>query len=115
MRDGTEVLYLARHEGHAPMRLTASIGSRFPAAPTAIGNALLTTLSDTEIAARVTGPPPLPRRTEHSVQTLDGLLKKIRLARTRGYAIDDNEVHPGIYGVAVVLPPWARRDPPLAE
>lgn len=114
MLDGTEVLYLARHEGHAPMRLMASIGSRFPAAPTAVGNALLTTLSDTEIAARFTGPQHFPRRTERSVQTLDGLLRKIRLARTRGYAVDDNEVHPGIYGVAVVLPPWASGDPPLA-
>jgi DNA-binding IclR family transcriptional regulator len=46
MLDGTDVLYLARHEGRAPMRLSASIGSRFPAAPTAVGNALLTTLSD---------------------------------------------------------------------
>ena len=114
MLDGTEVLYLARHEGHAPMRLMAGIGSRFPAAPTAVGNALLTTLSDTEIAARFTGPQHFPRRTERSVQTLDGLLRKIRLARTRGYAIDNNEVHPGIYGIAVILPPWASGDPPLA-
>jgi IclR family transcriptional regulator, blcABC operon repressor len=108
------VLYLARHEGRAPMRLSASIGSRFPAAPTAVGNALLTTLTDSEIAARFTGPQHFPRRTDHSVQTLDGLLRKIRLARTRGYAIDDNEVHPGVYGVAVVLPPWASGDQALA-
>jgi hypothetical protein len=33
---------------------------------------LLTTLSDTEIAARFTGPQHFPRRTDHSVQTLDG-------------------------------------------
>jgi IclR family transcriptional regulator, blcABC operon repressor len=114
MLDGTDVLSLARHEGRAPMRLSAGIGSRFPAAPTAVGNALLTTLPDTEIAARFTGPRHFPRRTDRSVQTLDGLLRKIRVARTRGYAIDDNEVHPGVYGVAVVLPLWASGDPPLA-
>ena len=82
----------------------------FPAAPTAVGNALLTTLTDSEIAARFTGPQHFPRRTDHSVQTLDGLLRKVRLAAERGYAIDDNEVHPGVYGVAVVLPPWASGD-----
>jgi DNA-binding IclR family transcriptional regulator len=114
MLDGTDVLYLARHEGRAPLRLSASIGSRFPAAPTAVGNALLTTLSDTEISARFTGPQHFPRRTEHSVQTLDALLRKIRLARERGYATDDNEVHLGVYGVAVVLPPWASGDQTLA-
>ena len=114
MLDGTDVLYLARHEGRAPMRLSASIGSRFPAAPTAVGNALLTTLTDSEIAGRFTGPQHFPRRTDQSVQTLDGLLRKVRLARKRGYAIDDNEVHPGVYGVAVVLPPWASGDQALA-
>ena len=67
MLDGTDVLYLARHEGRAPMRLSASIGSRFPAAPTAVGNALLTTCTDQEIAARFTGPEHFPRRTTQSV------------------------------------------------
>lgn len=114
MLHGTEAVYLARHEGRAPMRLTASIGSRFPAAPTAIGNALLTTLTDTEIAARFSGVQHFPQLTEHSVRTLTGLLAKIRAARERGYALDDNEVHPGILGVALVLPPWSSGDQPLA-
>lgn len=114
MLHGTEAVYLARHEGRAPMRLTASIGSRFPAAPTAIGNALLTTLTDAEITARFSGPQHFPQMTERSVRTLPGLLAKIRAARDRGYAVDDNEVHPGIYGVALVLPPWSSGDQPLA-
>jgi IclR family transcriptional regulator, blcABC operon repressor len=114
MLHGTEAVYLARHEGRAPMRLTASIGSRFPAAPTAVGNALLTTLADTEIAARFSGPQHFPQLTERSVRTLPALLTKIRAARERGYAVDDNEVHPGIFGVALVLPPWSSGDQPLA-
>ena len=114
MLHGTEAVYLARHEGRAPMRLTASIGSRFPAAPTAVGNALLTTLTDTEIAARFSGPQHFPQLTERSVRTLPALLAKIRASRERGYAIDDNEVHPGIFGVALVLPPWSSGDQPLA-
>jgi IclR family transcriptional regulator, blcABC operon repressor len=114
MLHGTEAVYLARHEGRAPMRLTASIGSRFPAAPTAVGNALLMTLTDAEITARFAGPQHFPRLTDRSVRTLRGLLAKIRTARQRGYAIDDNEVHPGIFGVAVVLPPWSSGDQALA-
>lgn len=114
MLHGTEAVYLARHEGRAPMRLTASIGSRFPAAPTAVGNALLTTLTDAEIGDRFSGPQHFPQLTERSVRTLPALLAKIRAARARGYAIDDNEVHPGIFGVALVLPPWSSGDQPLA-
>ena len=48
------------------------------------------------------------------MRTLPALLAKIRGARERGYAIDDNEVHPGIYGVSLVLPPWSSGDQPLA-
>lgn len=114
MLHGTEAVYLARHEGRAPMRLTASIGSRFPAAPTAVGNALLTTLTDAEIMQRFRGAQHFPQLTERSVRTVPALLSKIRAARDRGYAIDDNETHPGIYGCAVVLPPWTSGDQPLA-
>lgn len=114
MLHGTEAVYLARHEGRAPMRLTASIGSRFPAAPTAVGNALLTTLPDEEIIQRFSGPQHFPQLTDRSVRTLSGLLTKLRAARARGYALDDNEVHPGIFGIAVVLPPWSSGDQPLA-
>jgi DNA-binding IclR family transcriptional regulator len=114
MLNGTDAVYLARHEGRAPMRLTASIGSRFPAAPTAVGNALLTTLTDAEIIERFRGRQHFPQLTEHSVRTVPALLAKVRSARNRGYAVDDNEVHPGIYGIAVVLPPWTSGDQPLA-
>ncbi len=114
MLHGTEAVYLAGHEGRAPMRLTASIGSRLPAAPTAVGNALLTTLTDAEILERFRSPQHFPRLTENSVRTVPRLLAKIKAARERGYAIDDNEVHLGIYGVAVVLPPWTSGDEPLA-
>lgn len=114
MLNGTDAVYLARHEGRAPMRLTASIGSRFPAAPTATGNALLTTLSDEEIAARFSHEGNFPKLTDQSVRTLPALLAKVRAARERGYAVDDNEVHPGIFGVAMVLPPWSSGDQPLA-
>lgn len=69
MLHGTEAVFLARHEGRAPMRLTASIGSRFPAAPTAFGNALLTTLTDAEITARFGSVQHFPQLTERSVRT----------------------------------------------
>jgi DNA-binding IclR family transcriptional regulator len=114
MLEGTEAVYLARHEGRAPMRLTASIGSRYPAAPTAIGNALLTTLTDAEIIDRFHGSQHFPQLTERSVRSVPALLAKIKAAREHGYAIDDNEVHPGIFGLAVVLPPWMSGDRPLA-
>jgi DNA-binding IclR family transcriptional regulator len=112
--DGTEVLYLARHEGRAPLRLSASIGDRFPAASTSVGNALLMNLSPEEVARRFTSPSAFPQRTERSTSTLEQLQAKLALARERGYATDDGEVHPGVYGIAMVIPSRASGEPPLA-
>jgi DNA-binding IclR family transcriptional regulator len=112
--DGTEVLYLARHEGRAPLRLSASIGDRFPAATTAVGNALLALLPPEEVDKRFAGPDAFPQRTERSTANLEQLQNKLALVRERGYAIDDGEVHPGVYGIAMVIPARASGEPPLA-
>ncbi|MFT4220914.1 MAG: IclR family transcriptional regulator [Microbacterium sp.] len=114
MLDGSDVLYLARHEGTAPLRLTAGIGDRFPAAPTAVGNALLAALPDEEVVRLFSDPAAFPRRTAQSVRTLPDLLVKLEKARERGYAVDENGVHPGISGVAVRMPPRSSSSPALA-
>jgi IclR family transcriptional regulator, blcABC operon repressor len=112
--DGTDVLYLARHEGRAPLRLSASIGDRYPASVTAVGNALLALLDPDEVAARFAEPRTLPALTDRSTTTLAGLQKKLAATRRRGYAIDDGEVHPSVYGVAMVIPPRASGEAPLS-
>lgn len=114
MLDGSEVLYLARHEGRAPLRLSANIGDRFPAAPTAVGNALLAHLDPDEVARRFADTGAFPHRTEKSTATLAQLQAKLERVRARGYAIDDGEVHPGVYGIALWIPPRASGSQPLA-
>ncbi|MPV48545.1 helix-turn-helix domain-containing protein [Pseudactinotalea sp. HY160] len=114
MLDGSDVVYLARREGHAPLRLTATIGERFPSAPTAVGNVLLAALPDAEIDGLFQDPAAFPRRTGQSVRTLDDLKAKLAAVRERGYAVDENEVHPGISGIAVRVPPRSSAAPPLA-
>ena len=102
--DGVDVVYLARHEGRAPLRLTAGVGDRFPAAVTAVGNALLATLSDDEVRARFGTHPDLPHLTERSTTSIDGLLAKLRATRERGYSLDEGEVFPNVVGMAVAVP-----------
>lgn len=105
MLDGTKALYLARHEGRAPLRLSATIGDRFPASITAVGCILLSELSDEVIRDRYQEPESLPRWTDHSVASLPELLEKLEAVRERGYAIDDRETNPAVYGLAVLVPP----------
>lgn len=114
MLDGTDVLYLARHEGRAPFRLAASIGDRFPASLTAVGNALLSLLDPAEISARFISPASFPHRTERSISTLEELEHKLEVVRATGVAIDDGEVHPSVVGIAMVIPPRAAGEHSLA-
>lgn len=114
MLDGTDVIYLARHEGQAPLRLSANTGDRFPAAPTAVGQALLAHLPRSDVERRFAHPDAFPRRTPQSTPDLATLQTKLDAVRERGYAVDDNEMHPGIYGIAMWVPPRTVNATPLA-
>jgi len=112
--DNMMVLYLARHEGGAPLRLSATVGDRFPATVTAVGSVLLAQLDSAVVRDRFRGPDAFPTWTENSVSTIDRLLTKLDAVRQRGYAIDDGETLPGVFGLAVVLPPRRPGEEPLA-
>ncbi|MFT4067604.1 IclR family transcriptional regulator [Paraburkholderia sp.] len=105
MLDGRDVLYLARHEGHSPMRMSASIGDRFPASVTAVGNALLSLIPPAEIDTLYADLEAWPRFTDKSVASLSALHKKLAKVRERGYALDEGEVFSNVVGLAVVIQP----------
>lgn len=114
MLDQMMALYLARHEGRAPLRLSATVGDRFPATVTAVGSVLLAQLDPAVVRDRFREPDSFPTWTTNSVNTIDGLLAKLDAVRERGYAVDDGETLPGVFGIAVVLPPGRPGDAPLA-
>jgi DNA-binding IclR family transcriptional regulator len=99
------VLYLARHEGRAPLRLSAGIGDRYPASLTAVGKALLARLPPAEVAVRFADPATRPRWTERSETSLDGLQRDLARTRERGWSLDEGQVHPLVVGVAMAVPP----------
>ncbi|WP_157155687.1 IclR family transcriptional regulator [Diaminobutyricimonas sp. LJ205] len=114
MLDGTDSVYLSRHEGRRRYQLGTPLGSRLPAALSASGNALLMRLEDDDIIDLLGPTAPFPKLTEQSIVDLDGLLANVRAARKRGYAIDANGSVNGVTGVAVPLDSWSPSDPPFA-
>ncbi|MEU1970044.1 IclR family transcriptional regulator [Microbacterium sp. NPDC019599] len=114
MLDGTNALYLARHEGGARVRLGTPLGSRLPAALSATGRALLMGFEDALVTELLADQAPFPQLTERSPSDLPALLERLAAARERGWALDAEESYPGIVGVAVPLDPWAPGDPRLA-
>jgi DNA-binding IclR family transcriptional regulator len=101
--DGTEMTYLARHDGRQPVRLTSQIGRRLPASVTATGKAALASLDDDEIARRFEGIQ-LPILTRRSLPTVDALLADLEVVRRRGYSMDDEETVEGVVCFGVAIP-----------
>lgn len=102
--DGADVLYLARHDGTQPIRLASDVGRRMPAVCTALGKAMLATLSTDEIVKRVGNLAPFPVLAPNGAQNLGELLDDIERTRQRGYAFDDEENTVGVCCLAFALP-----------
>jgi len=102
--EGTDVVYLAVHEGTVLMRLTSRAGARLPVTCTALGKAMLATQDDTAVRELLADREPFEARTPWSITTLDALLADVRHAREAGHAVDDQETAEGIVCVAASVP-----------
>lgn len=98
---GSDVLFLARHDGTQPIALTSGVGKRLPASSTAIGKAMLARLEPAELPSTLSEP--LPRLTERSHRTLAELVKDLAAIRERGHSIDDEEAAPNVTCLAVAI------------
>ena len=110
--DGTDVLYLARHDGTQPIRLASDVGRRMPAVCTALGKAMLATMSNEEVIARIERLETFPILTSKGAQNLTELIEDLERTRQRGYSIDDEENTEGVCCFSVALPGASR--PPHA-
>ena len=102
--DGTEVTYVARHDGTQPIRLASGIGRRLPASCTAMGKAMLASLRPEELADRYRGIRWLPTMTQRSHRTTETLFAELETVRQVGHAIDEEETAEGVVCFAVANP-----------
>lgn len=112
--EGTDVVYLAVHEGTVLMRPTSRTGARLPVTCTALGKVMLAGRTDDEVRELFADRVPFESRTPWSITTLDTLLTELRTARANGYAVDDQETAEGIVCVAVAVPETATDGRPFA-
>ena len=105
--DGLDVVYLFVAVGQRPLRLSAGVGDRAHAADTATGKAMLAMLPDNELDALLARQKWFPAITPKSIRTADQLRVALAEVRERGYAIDDEESHEGIYCISVATETYA--------
>jgi DNA-binding IclR family transcriptional regulator len=99
IRNGTDVVYLARHATHAAITSNVSVGSALPAHATVIGRVILADLSEAELAALYHGKR-LEAYTEQTPTALAALAKLLAEDRQRGYAIGTSFYERGVTSVA---------------
>ena len=100
--DGNEIVYVARVAGKRIMSVNITLGSRFPALATSMGRVLLSNLSPTALHAFL-GKAEIERYTERTITDREALFTEINMARTRGYAVLDQELEIGLRSIAVPL------------
>lgn len=83
-------IYIEKRESPGYIRLNTWIGKRNSLHCTAVGKALLMYLSETAIRS-LCPPARMPRRTDRTITSEDGLIEDLAKARQRGYAFDDGE------------------------
>lgn len=94
--DGLDVVYIAQLESPQPIKLSGSLGSRWPLVIPAIGRALLVGLSTSDLEEIIAASSPVRRRTSNTITDPKAVLAKVLEARTQGYAYDDQETDTGL-------------------
>jgi DNA-binding IclR family transcriptional regulator len=100
--NGLDILHLDKMDSLEILRLDVPIGSRAPAYCTGLGKAILAEMADEELAAyldHVTLTPHGPK----TILSPERLREELARTRRRGYAVDDEELSPGLRCVAAAV------------
>jgi IclR family transcriptional regulator, pca regulon regulatory protein len=100
--DGDDVVYIARVPAKRIMRVTISVGTRFPAYATSMGRVLLAAKPDdwlTEYLSSVS----LHGLTGHTITSPGALRQELRNIRSRGWALVDQELEEGLRSLAAPI------------
>ncbi|GGL17743.1 IclR family transcriptional regulator [Sphaerisporangium melleum] len=100
--DATDIVYVARVPTTRIMRVTISIGTRFPAHCTSMGRVLLTGLPPAGLDAYF-ATARLERRTSRTITSREALVAELERVREQGWAMVDQELEEGLRSIAAPI------------
>ncbi len=113
--EGDQVRYVDAVESERALRVVARTGTLVSAHCTSLGKALLSQLTDQQVAALYPeSAEPFSARTEKSITTQAKLLKEVSRARARGYAVNAGETEDDVGSVAIAFRDFAGRPAAIA-
>lgn len=99
IRDGREVVYVARYAAKTTVRSSVTIGTRFPIHATIMGRMMLLDASDAELDG-LFPEKALPQFSDQTPTTLEEFKAMLREDRKRGYAASQSFFERGVSSVA---------------
>lgn len=100
--EGIEAVFIEKIECMNSFRMYSQIGKRIPVYASGVGKVLLLQESDEAIKHRLEGVE-FNAFTSKTPKDVDELLEAIKVARKKGYAVDDEEHEKGIFCVAAPI------------
>lgn len=100
--DNGEVVYIDKIENINSIRLYSSIGKRVPIYCTALGKILVTPLSNDEIV-RMLDQKEIKKYTNNTKIDVNEILNDIYIAKTKGYAVDNEEFQTGVVCISAPI------------
>lgn len=95
----TTAVFIDHVDGRDRLTINTNVGDHDPLHCTAIGRALLSGLSDSEVRELLTRTS-LDRYTPRTVVAIGEVIDRLRIVRRQGYEFDDEERHLGVQCVA---------------
>lgn len=100
--EGDEIIYLAKKEGFARVRVATEPGMRFPAHATAMGKVMLSKYTKEELETRYYKKD-FERFTNYTVENVNDLIAQIDLMSESGYIIENQEAVKGFTCIAAPI------------
>jgi IclR family KDG regulon transcriptional repressor len=100
VREGADVIYIARVESTHPVRMVSAVGRRLPAHCTGVGKMLLSDLSTQQLNALYPKGSALTTMTPSSISSLSRLRTELTEIRERGLSYDECESSEDVHCVA---------------
>lgn len=91
VREGRDVIYIARVDSRHPVRMVSAVGRRLPAHCTGVGKMLLSDLSPNEFDSLYPPNTRVPAMTANSITSAARLRSVLKRVRQEGLAFDDAE------------------------
>lgn len=102
------IVYLDVVETNLTVRVVSRVGSRLPAYCTASGKVHLAFMSEEELEATL-AEQKLTQHTPTTLASIDKLRAELEQVRAKGYAIDNEELDPGVRCLAAPIRDYTRR------